>query len=181
LAVAVSPADADAESAAAQLAEFDGRLYLLLVTVVYDHANWLPPALRMNFRHALSAAYTSVHELQNLLRNPDSDRRGADEVTRLIAAAGLTGAQLELKLSMYNRAEARFYGRRGKDRPQPDRIFGTASLVRSHSLAAEPGRPRSRGSHRVFGQCFRPRTVAAIAADSVAPLSPSAMSPRVSV
>jgi hypothetical protein len=105
------------------LAEFVGRVYLLLVTVVYDHPRWLPKDLREGYKAALADVYPSVYELQTVLLNPERDPRGAAEVRQRLRDAGLSGAQLELKLGAYLRAEAWFYGGRNASDTVPDRRF----------------------------------------------------------
>jgi hypothetical protein len=109
-----------------RLAEFVGRLYLLLVTVVYDHPRWLRKDLRRYYRSALLAVYPAVRNLQAALNDPQVDPRGGEEVMRLLRDAGLSGSQLDLKLAAFRGAEARFYGGRidSETRPKPDRRFG---------------------------------------------------------
>jgi hypothetical protein len=113
------------ESDLRRLAEFVGRLYLLLVTVVYDHPRWLPPELRSRYQAALAEVSPNVQRLQATLLNPNLDPRGADEVMRLLQEAGLSGLQLGLKLAAYRGPEAFFYGRRRTAAEViPDRRFG---------------------------------------------------------
>lgn len=117
-------ATAPTPSEISQLASFVGRLYLLLVTVVYDHSRWLPKALRDDYKAALAEVYPSVWELQTALRNLEAS--GHDSAARRrqrLRAVGLTGAQLRLKLAAYDRAEARFYGVRVGSEFRPDREF----------------------------------------------------------
>jgi hypothetical protein len=106
------------------LAKFVGRLYLLLISVVYDHPRWLPRALRNEYRAALAEVYPSVWELQRqLLETGTGDDRAALARRQRLARAGLSGAQLKLKLHAFERAEARFYGRRTGSGFRPDRVF----------------------------------------------------------
>ena len=106
-----------------RLAQFVGRLYLLLITVVLDHPRWLPRDLRPRFEGALLEAYPAVQELQAILGDPGRDPRGADEVRRLLRDAGLSGLQLDLKLAAYRGGETRFYGSRLDHQTVPDRRF----------------------------------------------------------
>jgi hypothetical protein len=113
-----------------RLAEFVGRLYLLLVTVVFDHPRWLPREQRANYQRALREVYPSVHQLQTALLDPVP----SDRVLELIREAGFVGAQLELKLGVYFDAEAHFYGGRVGE-TIPDRRFrGEDELWRAPAL-----------------------------------------------
>lgn len=56
-----------------RLAEFVGRLYLLLIAVVLDHPKWLPRGLRDHCRAALDEIYPAVYHLQVLLYSGGRD------------------------------------------------------------------------------------------------------------
>jgi hypothetical protein len=124
-----------------RLAEFVGRLLLLLVAIVHDHPRWLPKRLREEYRVALAAAYPSIQKLQATLLDPEAnDRRGATEITRLLQEAGLSDSQLDLKLAAYYQSEARFYGGTTDPRPEPDRLFSPTEteVWRLPAAEAEP-------------------------------------------
>jgi hypothetical protein len=105
-----------------KLAEFVGRLYLFLFTVVFDHPRWLPKRVRPLYKSALAEVYPSVRELQLALLS----KRPMETEKRLVDA-GLSGSQLTMKLTLWREAEARFYGQPANslDEPNlpPDRYF----------------------------------------------------------
>jgi hypothetical protein len=107
-----------------RLASFVGRLYLLLATIVYDHSRWLPKDLRDDYKAALAEVYPSVWRLQTELLDLDArDDASAARRKRRLQQAGLTGAQLDVKLAAYDHAEARFYGTKVGSPYRPDRRF----------------------------------------------------------
>jgi hypothetical protein len=118
-----------------QLAEFVGRLYLFLFTVVFDHSRRLPKRMRPLYKSALVEVYPSVRELQLVLLDSS-----AEETQQRLLDAGLSGSQLALKLTLWRKAEARFYGQPANSLEEsivpPDRYFPSQPYWRLPELGA---------------------------------------------
>jgi hypothetical protein len=90
-----------------QLEAFVAELYDVLRTVVFEHSEWLPGDLRTSYEFAFLALGESVQETRTALlpeRFTDPSGQYQQGMDIALERAGLTGTQLELKLSGWRRA-----------------------------------------------------------------------------
>jgi len=89
---------------------FVDEVHSLLRSVIFEHRDWLPDDLWQSYEAALSDLAQAVDETRNALF-PDAGLdapRFAEQLDADLAGAGLTGTQLNLKVSGWRRALSRF-------------------------------------------------------------------------
>lgn len=96
-----------------RLDDFASTLYRTLNAVVFDHVAWLPEELHEHYRAGLTNAERSLGELRAALLWETAYRDQPDDlvfeqVDDRLRWAGLTDADLELKLAGYDLAQRRF-------------------------------------------------------------------------
>ena len=101
--VAVPPTESDAGKDRAALAEFLSEVQSVLDEML-EYPEWFPGELHELLRAALGDVAPRIEPVQRYLIDPHD----AEVLDARLAEAGLTGVQLELKLTGFRRALERF-------------------------------------------------------------------------